>query len=341
MTLPSVNSSTALSIHRMPVEPNGYVLGHKVVVISGKGSYIDASNADNQVLFPYKGLHNLRIVQYIAIGIFATLAAIGIATGLILSGAAVISTGLLIGLGVGASIATLGTLLVQAYNQDDPLLKVAERERLLKEARSNPYTAVLTDAEKAALFAVDRQISPSAALTDFYKLSTLNGFNAQRSAVDVPLQGVSQASLDIDQLDSELQTNLAPAIAYTDAQKSAADRRFNTDVQSARIAQTAGMAGMLAGQILIGNNTAGNFIGNAGALVTIGGRVVEENKRAELVGAKRLLDDQLKWLTAQAKQRMGYEGRKANILRIAGPHIIRLQEIASESTPHLNRLLCL
>lgn len=319
----------------------GKLWGHNIVLIPGQGSFIDASSSTEHVFFSYKGLHTLRRIQFIAVGIIAALAAAVVATGLILPGAASVLGGILIGLAVGAAIAGIGCLAVHVHNKYDPLLAVQERERLLSGRISDPFSRVLTDTEKARNFAQDSSLLPGQAADHFRSLRTLPGFPQEEDrSINKSLEQLDTLRKNLQQLDTNLYNTLAPARALRDEAKRHAHQHSqqNRDLETGL--RAGGLASLTAGAI-IGDNMVGNLLVGGGTGALIAGDLLRGERRATLHATERAIDEQFEALERVVRGQIDYEGQRSRIIAEANLYIRHLQEEALFGALHLSNTLIL
>lgn len=305
----------------------GELFGHKLVYIPGKGSYIDASTTTDQALFPYKGLHTLRTVQFIAVAVIAALAAIIIAASVITSGGATVLGGILIGIAVGASIDIAGSLAVHFCNTSDPIAAARERKTLLDKHISSPGSSLLTDAEKAHNFSSDHRLSPLQAKTHFEALARLPGFKCTKVLAEENLRHLNRIHQNLLGLDRKLQARLALPRVLRDRAHQEEELRYQEDTTGARTAQLAGLGGLVAGDML-GDNLAGSLVRAMGAGAVVVGGVSAADRHVTKRRNQREIDHQYEAAAVILKESMHYDERRAASLSEAQIYISNLQTMA-------------
>lgn len=166
LTTPATNPQLPLVFER-------HLLGHRVVSIKHEGLFIDASRDGNIALFPYKGLHTLRLIQFIAVAIIAILAAIVTVSALALT-CGLAGLPLIAFMGPLLLVGGGGGFLVHKFNHYDPTAAASQRHHLLDNHISAPSSPYLTDAEKALNIARDRRLSPQEVFEHYRELTILS-----------------------------------------------------------------------------------------------------------------------------------------------------------------------
>lgn len=320
------------------LQPAGTLLGHNLVSIKDK-CYVDASSNDNKALFPYRGLHTLRLVQGIAVGILAAAAVAAVATGLILGGVAAIGDGILAGLITGVAIAALGTGAIFTFNQDDPTVLANERARLLKDHISDPQSRLLTDWEKADNFARDRGLTLDTARIHYLYLQGLPGFilsgktlTTARKAMD----SLDTAAQELQLIEAERETRVAPLRHAAATARAAATTRYaDSSERLAASMMTAAGAGLATAR----PSTSTDGMRDLGHGLMTAGFMLDASRRAR---RNREIAD-VNADTAAAirgeESAMNYNSRRAQVYASAAAPIRTLQETASTMLPALSKTL--